>query len=131
MIGCQNWLNNNRFYTCQTSIELLKMIDSSIHQHRIDLSTRVKCSEDAMAADLGGELAILNLKTGIYYGLDEVGGRIWGLLKESRTVREVRDVILQEYAVDDATCERDLMKLLAELDRHKLLQFGHASDQKI
>jgi hypothetical protein len=106
-------------------------MDSSIDQQRLDLSTRVKCSEDAMAADLGGELAILNLKTGIYYGLDEVGGRIWGLLKESRTVREVRDVILQEYAVDDATCERDLMKLLAELDRHKLLQFGHASDQKI
>jgi hypothetical protein len=106
-------------------------MDSPNESHHIDLDARVKRSEDQMDADLGGELAILNLKTGIYYGLDEVGARIWALLKETQTVREIRNVILAEYAVDESCCERDLVRLLTELDQHKLIEIGHAPDLKI
>jgi len=105
-------------------------MDSTIQPNQIDLNTRVKCSDEQMAADLGGELAILNLKTGVYYGLDEVGARIWSLLKENLTVREVRDRILNEYAVETAKCEEDLRRLLSELVRHKLVEFCPGPDGK-
>lgn len=92
----------------------------------IDLSTRVKCATEQMAADVGGELAILNLKTGVYYGLDGVGSRVWSLLKESRSVLEIRDVILAEYAVETPRCEQDLVALLTDLARHELIEICHA-----
>lgn len=98
---------------------------------RIDLNTHVRCSDGQMGADVGGELAILSLKTGIHYGLDEVGRRIWTLLNEGRTLREIRDLILEEYAVDASRCEQDLVGLLTELARHQLVEFSYAPDHQV
>jgi hypothetical protein len=106
-------------------------MDSHLELHQIDLDTRVKCSDKQMAADLCGELAILNLQTNVYYGLNAVGARIWSLVGEGRTVREVRDTMLAEYAVDAAQCERDLLRLLTELAQHKLIEICHAPDCKV
>jgi len=97
----------------------------------LDLNTRLKCCDGQMTADLGGELAILNLKTGVYFGLNSVGARIWSLLAETRTVREIRDLILMEYEVEPSDCERDLIKLLGELARYELVEFTYAPDHKI
>jgi len=104
---------------------------SRLNTSNMDLNTRVKCSEGQVAADLGGEMAILNLKTGVYYGLDEVGTRIWALLQESRTVSQIRDVILQEYAVDAARCEKDIVVLLADLAKHELIEMSHEPDRPL
>lgn len=98
---------------------------------QIDLSTRVKRCEDQMAADLGGELAILNIKTGTYYGLNEIGSQIWLLLKESRTVKEIRDRLLEQYEVEPSRCEQDLVALLIQLAQHDLVQIDHAFDHQI
>jgi len=83
-------------------------------------STVVRSSEQA-SADLGDEAAILNLKNGVYYGLDTVSARIWDLIQEPRTLRAVRDTLLDEYDVDADRCKRDLIALLTELAEHDLL----------
>jgi len=106
-------------------------MEPSFETRQINLDTCVKCSEGQMTADLSGELAILNLKTGVYFGLNAVGARIWSLVNGSRSVREIRDVILEEYAVDVSQCERDLVRLLTELVRHNLIEISHAPDRKI
>src|SRR5215204_1866478 len=78
-------------------------------------SSIVVAAEDQVSSDLGGEVAILDLKAGVYYGLDEVGARIWSLIQEPRTVNEIRDILLEEYEVDPESCERDLLALLQRL----------------
>jgi hypothetical protein len=97
----------------------------------LDLNTRIRWRNGQMTADLGGELAILNLETGVYFGLNEIGARIWSLLAEARTLREIRDVILDEYAVEESCCQRDLIKLMADLDRHQLVEVLHATDRQL
>jgi hypothetical protein len=44
----------------------------------------VVATKDQVSSDLGGEVAILDLKAGVYYGLDTVGARIWNLIQEPR-----------------------------------------------
>ena len=66
-------------------------------------------------ADLAGELAILDAKSGIYYGLDSVGARIWSLLGEGKNVAEIRDVLLDEYDVDGAQLQTDIAHLFEDL----------------
>ena len=39
-------------------------------------------SPDAAESAVGNETVILHLVNGTYYGLDPVGTRIWGLIKE-------------------------------------------------
>ena len=75
----------------------------------------VVAAKDQVSSDLGGEVAILDLKAGVYYGLDAVGARIWSLIQEPRTVYEIRDIPLEEYEVEPERCERDLLALLQRL----------------
>ena len=75
----------------------------------------VVAASEQVSADLGEEAAILHMANGIYYGLDPVGARIWALVQEPRTVREVKQTLLREYDVEAGQCERDLFELLEKL----------------
>lgn len=75
-------------------------------------------------ADLAGELAILDSKSGIYYGLDSVGARIWSLLGEGKCVVEIRDVLLDEYDVDGCQLETDIAHLFEDLLTKGLIQLA-------
>jgi hypothetical protein len=85
------------------------------------LDTFVVASAEQASADLGDEAAILNLKDGVYYGLDPVGARIWKFIQTPRTVREVRDALLEEYDVEADRCEEELIALLQQLAKNDLI----------
>lgn len=89
----------------------------------------VVATSDQVSSDLKGEVAILDLKAGVYYGLDEVGARIWHLIQEPRTVDQIRDTLLQEYEVEPDRCERDVLALLQRLSDEGLLEVEDAPPQ--
>ena len=89
---------------------------------RMSNDTIVVAAEDQVSSDLGEEVAILDLKVGTYYGLDEVGARVWELIQEPRAVGDVRDVLLEEYDVAPERCERDLFALLERLAEQGLIE---------
>jgi hypothetical protein len=82
---------------------------------QISRSSIVVACEGNISCDLAGEAALLDFRSGIYYGLDEVGARIWKLIAEPRTVGEICDTIFAEYDVEAEVCERDVVALLGEL----------------
>jgi len=67
-------------------------------------------------------MVILNLKDGVYFGLNAVGARIWSLLQNPITVREILDILLAEYNVDRRQCQIDLLQLLRDLAKHGLVK---------
>jgi hypothetical protein len=85
----------------------------------------VVASKDQVSSDLGGEKAILDLKAGMYYGLDDVGARVWDLIQEPRNVGDIRDILLEEYDVAPERCERDLLALLQRLADEELIEVRH------
>jgi Coenzyme PQQ synthesis protein D (PqqD) len=89
-------------------------------------SSVVVPTNELVAADLGGEVAILNLRSGTYYGLNPVGVQIWTLIQTPRTVNEIRDLLLQDYAVEPDRCERELFALLRKLESEGLVEFRQA-----
>jgi hypothetical protein len=88
----------------------------------VSRGSTVVAAKDQVSSDLGGEVAILDLKAGVYYGLDAVGARIWSLIQEPRTVNEIRDILLQEYEVEPERCERDLLVLLQRLADERIIE---------
>lgn len=82
----------------------------------------IVAAKEQVSCDLSGEIAILNLKNGIYYGLNPVGARIWNLIQEPRTVNQIRDHLLQEYEVKVEECERDLHALIQQLSSERLIE---------
>jgi hypothetical protein len=81
----------------------------------IDLDSVVVESEGHVSADLRGEAVVLSVQRGSYFGLDEVGARIWSMLREPIQVLAIRDAIVSEFEVTPETCQRDLLEFLGEL----------------
>lgn len=77
--------------------------------------SKVSVAPEQICSDLAGETVILNLKTGMYYGLNALGTRIWELIQEPRSVDAIRDTLVEEYEVEPERCERDLLTLLQEM----------------
>ena len=71
--------------------------------------------------ELQGEAVLLNLKSGVYFGLDPVGTRIWQLFSEHELLSEVARKIVAEYEVAEERCAADLTTLVADLERHELV----------
>ena len=90
----------------------------------ISLASRVKINEEVLFQELQGEAVLLNLKSGVYLGLDAVGTRIWNLLQRHHVLQEVRDAMLQEYEVSADQCERDLLRLVGEMEQQGLAEVG-------
>ena len=89
---------------------------------RLSEQSTVVVSQDQVSCDLSGESAILNLKAGVYYGLNEVGTTIWKLIQEPRRVGDLRDALLEEYEIEPDRCEADLMILLQDLLDNGLIE---------
>ena len=74
------------------------------------------------SCELDGEAVILNVETGLYHGLNEVGSRIWQLVREPRRVSELRAQLLAEFEVEEDVLGPDLLALLADMQRAGLIE---------
>jgi hypothetical protein len=82
----------------------------------VNLAERLTPSPDVVTREVGGETILLDLANGNYFGLDGVGSRLWQLLEERGcTLGEACDVLIEEYEVDRARLEADLLALGARL----------------
>lgn len=92
----------------------------------MEIEPKIKFPEDILFHEVGGEAVILNLESGKYYGLDEVGTRMWALLSEYGAIEPVVNALLAEYEVEEEQLRSDLLKLINDLSSHGLLQFDPA-----
>lgn len=93
----------------------------------LTLASRVQIPHGIVFRDLQGELVLLNLNGGVYFGLDAVGTRIWHLLREHQSLQKVLNALLQEYAVTEAQCRQDLLGLVTRMLDKGLLEISHGS----
>jgi hypothetical protein len=86
--------------------------------------TRIQLLPNQSSSVLGTETILLNYERGNYYELNEVGGFIWALLQEHKSllVREIEAEILNEFDVDPSVCQEELRLFLANLLREKLVE---------
>ena len=85
----------------------------------------IVAKKEQVSSALAGEAVILNLESGVYYGLNPVGASIWNLIQKPTSVREIRDAILEEYNVDFDECDRDVKALLEQLQEQGMIEVQH------
>ncbi|QSJ19250.1 lasso peptide biosynthesis PqqD family chaperone [Nostoc sp. UHCC 0702] len=84
--------------------------------------SRVVVAKEQISSDLDGEAVILNLKSGVYYGLNAVGASIWNLIQQPKTISEIQDALLAQYEVEPEQCDRDLFAMLQEMEAEGLIE---------
>lgn len=90
----------------------------------IPFTTRVSVPAEVLFRQIEGESVLLNLQNERYFGLDEVGTRMWTLLTTSDSIQAAYDALLGEYEVDAELLRRNLQDLLAKLVENGLLEAG-------
>ena len=78
--------------------------------------------DDVVFRVLGDEAVILNLASGVYFGLDTVGTRMWQLISEHGSTDKVIASMLDEYAAEEGQLRSDLDKLIEQLSEKGLVQ---------
>lgn len=91
--------------------------DSAISENSIVVSVK-----NQISSDLGGEAVILNMNTGTYHGLNEVGAFVWNLIEQPQVVRDIQKRLLQEYEIECSVCTNDLLALLNDLQGAGLIE---------
>ena len=88
----------------------------------INIDTKIKKNKNIEDTDLDGNKVMMNLQKGRYFMMNEVGSRIWELINEPIKVNYIIDELLNEYRVDRATCEKEVMNFIQELFNGDLIE---------
>lgn len=92
------------------------MAEASIAPHHT-----VVVSRNQVSTSLGNEAVILGAEAGQYFGLNELGARVWELVQRPVRVSAICAALEAEYDVQPEVCERDVIELLGELRSKGLL----------
>jgi len=85
------------------------------------LDTLVRVPKDVVFRELDGEAVILNLESGMYFGLDPIGTRIWRLVEENGSLRAVWEAMQREFEAPGDTLRSDLLTFINELSAKGLV----------
>ena len=92
----------------------------------VTLESTVSVPKEVLYRDLAGEAILLHLENGTYYGLDEVGTRMWTLLVRYGKVAPAYRDLLTEYDVGAERLRDDLFGLIDRLVAQELLEIDDA-----
>ena len=92
---------------------------------------KARLSPNVLFRELSGEAVLLDLASERYYGLDEVGTRIWQLMTECGRTDKVLQVMLNEYEVGEAQMRQELDEFLLELADAGLIELERQQTKSI
>lgn len=93
----------------------------------ITLESTVVAAPGLTAAHLGEEAVVLDAASGRYYGLNELGARIFELVRAPRSVGTLKRTLLEEYRVGEAELEADLLAFLGRMGERGLITLADGS----
>jgi hypothetical protein len=88
----------------------------------ISFASRIRAPEDVLASELDGEAVLLKLQSESYFGLDEIGTRMWQLLLSSDSVQAAYDALLTEFDVEPDVLRVSMTELLDNLLQQGLIE---------
>lgn len=90
----------------------------------MELSTVLSRGEDFVFNEVDGELVMMNIETGSYASMNETGKSIWNLIEEPKSVDVILDALLEEYDIDRATAESEVLPFIEKLLEQKIVVKG-------
>ena len=83
--------------------------------------TKVRAHPDVVFQKLGDEAVLLNLRTGVYWGLDRSGAAVWDQIVARGELAEIVTALQHEFANSEAEIRSMVRNLLADLTREGLV----------
>lgn len=78
-------------------------------------------SGDIITSEADGEIVMMNIETGQYHSINEVGSDIWKMLESPIKLSDICKNLLADYDIDEKTCEDEVLKFVEHLSNEGLL----------
>ena len=83
---------------------------------------RVEISDGVIWRDLGGDIVILNVETGVYFGLDGSGGQIWRELAKHGSIEKTFESLRQRFDAESDELRRDIDEMVNQFVQKRLVR---------
>ena len=93
---------------------------------KLNLQSKISHAEEVFWQDVVGDIVILDMEQGQYFGAEDTGARIWKLIEQPITVAHLCDQLLALYEIDRKTCETEVLAYLEQLLAAKLIVISSA-----
>ena len=87
----------------------------------ITLETKIKKNDNWLTSDMDGETVMMDIDSGRYYALTEVGTSIWEKIDEPISLEEVCKQLGEEYEVTEEQCQQETFKFVEMIHKFKII----------
>ena len=87
-------------------------------------ATILSRSPSVLAAEVDGEVVMMSIERGHYFGLDDIGSDIWKRLEQPRSFSTLIDGLAADYDADRATIAADDRALLDRMMADDVVRLG-------
>ncbi|WP_232282922.1 lasso peptide biosynthesis PqqD family chaperone [Pedobacter sp. BAL39] len=85
------------------------------------MSTLIERNPEIMATAIDGEFVMMSIETGKYYGLNNIGSRIWELIEKKSDVTSICHQLTEEYNVIEDECNQQVIELLEQMKAQNII----------
>jgi hypothetical protein len=78
-------------------------------------ATVISRSPSVLTAEVDGEIVMMSIEQGRYFGLDDIGSDIWKRIEPPCSFAALIDGLTSDYEADRAAIAADVHKLLGEM----------------
>jgi uroporphyrinogen-III decarboxylase len=102
-----------------------------VDELRLSRASLVTAGPEVVSCDLADAAALLDLRSGTYYTLNEVGAHVWSLMQQPELVSNICDDVERRYDVDAQRCCKDVITLLQALHKAGLVEIGSPASEEV
>ena len=95
----------------------------------ISQNTTFTTTENIAWRNVNNEIVILNLKSGEYYTLNDVGQIIWLEVANQKSVEEIKSKLILEFDVSPDTAAQDIKTFISKMVDEGLLHVSANNQQ--
>ncbi len=96
-------------------------------ENKIGSDTIIRRNESLLFSKMDEEVVMLSIENSEYYGMNNVGSRIWELIEHPQKVGDLIQLLTKEYEVEQKECENDVLFYLDELlKKNVILRSGNS-----
>jgi hypothetical protein len=92
------------------------------------IDDRLALNDQVVIRELSGESVLLDLKSGLYFGLNGVGTKVWNLVAQGGSLRDVNVALVGEFEGPAATIEADVLRFASALCEHGLCRVAERGE---
>jgi hypothetical protein len=88
----------------------------------LSLNDQVMVNADILTTEIDSEIVMMDVESGNYYNLDEIGSEIWRRMATPLAVERLCRDLEALYDAPAAVIEQDVLTLLARLEEKRLIR---------